>query len=170
MVSLLSLAGRAALQSSAVLLALLCISARAEAQRRSVEPFREFIGSWSGAGTISLANGSSEPIRCQAVYANGTDASNLRSTVRCASDSYKFELNSDVSYQAGTLSGNWREASRNISGSLTGSAEPGQITARIDAPGFAAGLALAARGKQQSVTLRSQGTELTGMSINLTRR
>ena len=164
-----TLSPRRALLGSALAASLALSLAPAHAER-TTSPFDDFVGQWAGNGTVSLANGASERIRCQAAYATGSDSSNLRSIIRCASDSYKFELNSDVSYQAGTLSGNWREASRNISGSLTGSAEPGQITARIDAPGFAAGLALAARGKQQSVTLRSKGTELTGISINLTRR
>ena len=37
-------------------------------------PFADFVGSWSGTGTISLANGSSERIRCQAAYAPGAAA------------------------------------------------------------------------------------------------
>jgi hypothetical protein len=117
-----------------------------------------------------MANGSSEPIRCRAEFASGTDANNLRSSVRCASASYNFELSSDITNQAGSLSGTWREVSRNISGVLSGSASPGQITARIETTGFAASLALAAQGKRQSVTLRSQSSALAGLNISLVRR
>ena len=140
------------------------------AQRGPAGPFDNFVGSWSGSGTISLTNGSNERIRCQAAHALGNDAYNLRSTLRCASDSYRFELNSDVNYRGGAISGAWREASRNLSGLLSGSARPGELAARIDTPGFSANLTLAARGDRQSVTLQSQGTELTGVSIALTRR
>jgi len=70
--------------------------AHAERGPQASGPFSDFVGSWAGSGTVNLANGSSERIRCNAAYATGSDSSNLRSVIRCASDSYKFELASDV--------------------------------------------------------------------------
>jgi hypothetical protein len=162
--------GRVGSAAAALTIMVSASPATSQGQRGSMEPFREFVGSWSGSGRISLAHGSSERIRCQVVHMTGSDAGNLRSRVRCASDNYRFELNSDVNYQVGALLGAWREVSRNVSGGLSGTASPGQITARINASGFSATLALAVRGRQQSITFNSQGAEFTGMEINLTRR
>ena len=144
--------------------------ALAERSSQNAGPFAALVGSWAGNGTVSLSNGSSERIRCQAAYATGTDLNNLRSVLRCASDSYKFELNSDVKDEGGKISGAWREATRNVTGPIAGTASGGDLQANIDMPGFAAGLSIATRGDKQLVSLRSQGSELTGISITFSRK
>ena len=56
-------------------LAMLLLVGSATAQTRATvgsasaeSPFAPLEGSWSGAGTIDLANGKHEPIRCRASY------------------------------------------------------------------------------------------------------
>src|SRR5215217_4710332 len=88
-----------------------------QAQQR---PFAGLAGSWAGSGTIGTSNGTRERIRCRASYAVSVGGSNLQLSLRCASDSYRFELNSDVRYAAGEISGNWSEVTRGIGGSLSG--------------------------------------------------
>jgi hypothetical protein len=149
---------------------LACLTGSLPAQAQQGGSFQGLVGSWSGNGTVTLANGSRERIRCQAAYALGNDANNLRSALRCASDSYKFELNSDVNSRAGALSGAWRESTRGLTGAVSGSVTGDDVKARIESPGFAADLSLATSGNRQTVTLNSQGTELSGVSITLTRR
>ena len=83
-------------------------------------PFAEMAGVWSGTGTISLDNGASERIRCRATYAVNGDGSGLNQNLICASDSYKFELKSNILAKNGSLSGTWSEVSRNVGGSLEG--------------------------------------------------
>jgi hypothetical protein len=144
--------------------------AHAERGSQASGPFSDFVGGWAGSGTVNLANGSSERIRCNAAYATGSDSNNLRSVIRCASDSYKFELASDVTDQGGKFTGVWREATRNIAGQIAGTSKPGELQAAIDMPGFKAGLNIATRGNRQVVSIQSQGTELAGVSINLARR
>ena len=53
-------------------------------------------GNWSGAGTVTLDDGSTERIRCRASYAVGAGGNGLNQTLICASDSYKFNLSSNV--------------------------------------------------------------------------
>src|SRR6266566_1664044 len=52
----------------------------------------------------------------------GGDGSNLSLNLKCASDSYNFNLTSDVEYQGGAIRGSWTEASRNASGTISGRA------------------------------------------------
>ena len=144
--------------------------ALAERSSQAAGPFAALVGSWSGSGTVSLANGSNERMRCQAAYATGNDLNNLRSVLRCASDSYKFELNSDVRDEGGKITGAWREATRNVTGPIAGTASGGDLQANIDMPGFAARLTIATQGNRQVVSVSSQGTDLTGVSITLNRR
>ena len=86
----------------------------------SPRPFAGFDGNWSGNGTVSLSDGSTERIRCKATYkVNGT-GNGLKQSLRCASDSYKFDLSSDVVSEGDEITGNWSETSRNIFGIRAG--------------------------------------------------
>src|SRR3982074_3923372 len=90
-------------------------------------PFAGLDGAASGNGTVALAGGRTERIRCKADYkVNGTGLG-LKQSLRCASDSYKFELSSDVTSYGDRISGNWSEASPSIFGHLQGTAGGGPI-------------------------------------------
>jgi hypothetical protein len=129
-------------------------------------PFAGFKGVWSGNGTVSLSDGSSERIRCRATYAVDGSGRALQQTLRCASDSYKFDLSSDVTSKGDRISGNWSEASRNIFGSLEGTAGGGQIEVFVQANGFAANLTLTTTGNKQTVQISSKG-EIRGVNITM---
>src|ERR1700675_3486002 len=81
-------------------------------------PFAGFAGAWSGNGTVALSDGTTERIRCKADYKVNDSGLGLKQSLRCASDSYKFELTSDVRSQGDRVSGSWSEASRNVFGNL----------------------------------------------------
>src|ERR1700674_3664249 len=131
-------------------------------------PFAGFDGAWSGNGTVALSDGTTERIRCKADYkVNGTGL-NLKQSLRCASDSYKFDLTSDVTSQGDRISGNWSEASRNVFGNLQGTAGGGQIDVFVEASGFAANLTLRTSGNRQTVSISSKG-EIRGVSITMTK-
>jgi hypothetical protein len=131
-------------------------------------PFAGFDGSWSGNGTVALSDGTTERIRCKASYKVDGGGSGLQQTLRCASDSYKFDLSSNVTTQGDRIIGTWSEASRNVNGNLQGTAGGGQIEVFVEAAGFAATLNLTTRGNKQSVSISSKG-EIRGVSINMVR-
>lgn len=134
-------------------------------------PFDGLRGSWAGAGTISLSDGSTERIRCRASQASYTVAgsgSELRQSLRCASDSYKFDLSSNVVSVGGNVSGTWSESTRNINGNLQGHASRNRIAVYVEAAGFAASLALTTNGSRQSVSISSKG-DIRSVSINMVR-
>jgi hypothetical protein len=146
----------------------LCIGLSASAGNAQSGPFAGFGGSWSGAGTVTLSNGSTERIRCKANYQVDAPGSGLRQTLRCASDSYKFDLSSNVTSREGNISGTWSEASRNLNGNLQGRVGDGQITVLVEAAAFAANLTMTTRGDKQSVSISSKG-EIKGVSISMVR-
>ena len=149
-----------------IALLLLALGARAESG-----PFAGLAGHWSGAGTISLGNGTRERIRCRAQYSVDSDGSHLQQSLRCASDSYRFDLTSDVMSQGGSqISGTWNEASRNMSGMIAGNARPGQFQVIVTSPSFSANLTLSTHGDRQSVEISAPpGGQFTGVSITLAR-
>jgi hypothetical protein len=144
--------------------AVLMLSATAGHAQSS--PFAGFNGTWSGNGTVSLSDGSTERIRCKADYKVDDSGTGLKQNLRCASDSYKFELSSDVTSQGNRISGNWSEASRNVFGNLQGTAGGGQIDVFVEAAGFAANLTLRTTGNRQTVQISSKG-DIRGVNITM---
>ena len=129
-------------------------------------PFAGFSGAWSGNGTVSLSDGSTERIRCKAEYQVNGSGLGLKQSLHCASDSYKFDLASDVTSQGNRISGSWTEASRNIFGNLQGTAGGGRIDVFVEANGFAANLTLTTTGNKQTVEITSKG-EIRGVNITM---
>jgi hypothetical protein len=127
-------------------------------------------GSWSGGGTLSTTDGGQERLRCRASYDVAGTGAELRLSLRCASESYTFDLASDVQYRGGVISGSWSEASRNASGTLSGRAAGNRIEALAKGASFSADLSLTTRGGRQTVSIRPQGTNITDVSLALERR
>jgi hypothetical protein len=131
--------------------------------------FAALAGTWSGGGTISTSRGGSERIRCRVSYAVSPSGSGLNQDLRCASDSYNFQVSSNIQNQAGALSGTWTEVTRNASGSVSGRMSGGSIQVAVNGPGFTAGLSITTRGNSQSVNIRPSGADITEVSVNLKR-
>lgn len=132
-------------------------------------PFAALVGEWTGAGHILVKDGGREAIRCRGTYTAAATGSGLNQVLRCASDSYRFDLTAKVTASGDTLSGNWNETSRNINGALTGSIKDGNIDALVEANGFAASMSMKISGNKQIVAIRSQSTDLRGVDITMTR-
>ena len=133
---------------------------------QSSGPFAGFDGQWSGTGTVALSDGTTEHIRCKAEYKVNTNGLSLKQKLDCASDSYKFDLTSDVTSNGDRISGNWAERSRNIFGNLQGTAGGGTIEVFVEANGFAANLTLHTTGTKQTVQISSKG-EIRGVNITM---
>ena len=142
----------------------------APSARADSGPFAGLAGNWSGAGTITLGTGGRENIRCRAQYTVGGDGTSMQQSLRCASDSYRFDLSSDVMAQGGQITGSWSESSRNMSGQIAGTARSGQFNVIVTSPSFSANLTMTTRGDRQSVDISAPpGGQLTGVSIVLAR-
>jgi hypothetical protein len=135
----------------------------------ATSPFLVMAGAWSGGGTLTMSSGTQERVRCRASYAVAKRGENLTLNLRCASDSYNFDLAGDVAYRGGTISGSWREAAHNAAGTISGHASGDHIVAAANGSNFAASLSLTTLGNRQSVAIRPQGIDVTGVSITLNR-
>jgi hypothetical protein len=139
-------------------------------QAQRAGPFTSLSGAWAGPGTISLNTGAKEKIRCRALYRVTETGADLQLELRCASDSYKFELQSNVSHgNGGAISGTWSEVTRGAIGTISGTSSGNQINLRANSPVFSAMLAVSTRSNQQSISIQSPGSEISAVSINLSR-
>jgi hypothetical protein len=149
----------------------LLIFAAGTALAQGSAAFARLAGQWTGSGSIELANGTREPIKCRATYDVLEERSNLQLNIRCASESYNFDLRGSATYSAGAITGVWSESTRNIAGTLSGRAEDGRFQVLAESPSFAATLTLLTHGNRQTVAIKSQDPQssVKGASISLRR-
>ena len=140
-----------------------------DAHAEGAGPFAKMAGSWSGAGSLTMANGAQERLRCRANYNVGGSGNQLRLNLRCASESYNFNLSGDVASKGRTLSGSWNETAHNASGTVSGQVNGDRIQAAARGDTFSAGLSLVTQGNRQTVSIRPQGTQVTGVSVTLSK-
>jgi len=141
----------------------------ASAAAAPVGPFAGLGGVWSGRGQVHLSDGSKESLRCRATYEVGSGGTAMHQALRCASDSYNFDLRTDVESQGDQISGNWTELTRSVSGKLSGQARHGRIEVRVQSDIFNAEVTLVSLGDRQTVTIFSPGSQINGVAISLRR-
>jgi hypothetical protein len=107
-----------------------------------------------------------ERIKCNAYYTGG--GAELGLAIRCASESYKIEIRSKLSYSGGRLSGNWEERTFNAQGNATGTAIPNKITLSISG-GVSGTMVVSYSKSRQNVSISTQGVALKSVSIALGR-
>ena len=135
----------------------------------AASPLSPLAGTWSGGGTLSTSDGMEERLRCRAAYDVGGSGSEVRLNLRCASQSFNFDLQSDALYRGGEITGNWSEATRNASGNISGRASGDHIEASAHGDSFSANLSLTTHGNRQTVSIRPQGANITAVSLSLSR-
>jgi hypothetical protein len=153
-----------ALRSFAIALGLLVVTDPAPVMAAQ---FNSFVGNWAGSGIITGRDGARERLRCRGTFTGGGNVLNMN--LRCASDSYKFELQSDIAGDGNNISGSWNEMTRRVYGSITGRIVGSRIEASAIAAGFTAAILLTARGHNQQVSIQSPGSEISEVSISLAR-
>ena len=160
-----------ALSVGGAAMVLLLAAVPVEAQRTADGdgPFAGLAGHWSGGGTITLASGEVERIRCRATYTVSSTGINLQQTLRCASDGSNFDLRSTVTHREGTIQGTWTEMTHNSRGAVSGGASDGVIEANVVGPDFSATLSVQTRGERQTVTINSRASTLRQVSISMAR-
>jgi hypothetical protein len=131
------------------------------------QPFEGLSGKWAGDGSIALTNGTTERLRCDATYAVSGGNENLDQTLRCASDSYKFDLRIALSDNNGAILGNWTEISKNVSGGISGRVSRGLIQVTARGQTFTAAVTVATHGSEQTVKIRAQSGDLSQVTITL---
>jgi hypothetical protein len=141
------------------------------AQTQGSGPFSSLAGNWAGGGSLAIGNSANESIRCRAQYRVGSGGATASLELRCASDSYKFELQSNVRYQNGEVLGDWSEKTRGAAGRVVGSIKGDQVNVRVEGQTFSALLSLTTRGDKQSISITGPvGREMSEASITLNRR
>lgn len=133
----------------------------------AADAFKALKGDWSGSGSARFTGGQSEKLRCSARYSGSSQ--NLSLNVKCASSSANINLTGSLAANGNKVSGNWAENSFGLSGSANGSSTGLSVRLRISGSttGF---LTLSVSGNRHNFSITSQGTSLTGVTVNMGRR
>ena len=132
-------------------------------------PFDELGGAWSGSGVVNLRTGSKERVRCKAKYVVKSNGYSIDQELTCASDAYKFEMNSNIVQQGDALSGIWFESVHRVAGKVVGRSNGSQIQVRAEGDTFTALLNVITHGDKQSLVMESPGSKVESVTIALTR-
>jgi hypothetical protein len=130
-------------------------------------PFSFLAGNWTGNGTIKVKSGQKERIRCKIGYIVPASGASFDQTLKCASDSYTFDAHSNVNHDNGSINGTW--SIYNLKGMVSGSANGNKINAKVRGDGLIVSVNVTTNGNAQSVFITSEGTDVTEVSIKLTK-
>jgi hypothetical protein len=131
-------------------------------------PFGGLTGTWRGSAQVKLSSGSSENLKCAAYY-NPKGDGELGLAIRCASAGNKIELRAQLALEGNRVTGQWEERTYNASGQVTGHGSDGRLILTIDGGAFKGSMAVRTTGSSQTVSIRTEGIALQGVSINLSR-
>ena len=152
-----------------VLLAFVGLACGSLEAASAAAPFTGLAGNWSGDGSIALTKGTTERLKCDANYVVGADGEKVDLKLRCASDSYRFDLRISLVDTAGAVLGNWSEPTQNVEGGISGTASNGLIKVTARGQSFTAAVTVTTRGAAQSVQINAQSGELSRVAITLRR-
>ncbi len=125
-------------------------------------------GRWSGWGSIVMAGGASEQVRCVVQYVAG-DGGTLRQSLKCASASARVEAEAELKLSGGEVSGKWTEHNYKAEGAVRGRASDAGLNLTIDGDHFSAAMAVTTAGCKQSIAIAPSGLDVARVSIALTK-
>lgn len=124
-------------------------------------------GRWSGWGSIVMAQGATEKVRCVVSYDVAGAA--LRQSLRCASAGYRVDADADLRLDGERISGRWSERNYSAEGSVTGRASAAGLNVTVEGDHFSAQMALITSRCRQAITIAPRGIDVARVSIELTR-
>ena len=130
--------------------------------------FEKIAGTWTGAGTVQVTGGQPERIRCRADY-SPSGPTQLHLALRCASDAFNLQIESDITQQGDRITGRFTETSVGASGTVSGTANADQLRVAVSGTGVSAQLTLLVRGETQGVTIAAQGSVAASAAVTLRR-
>lgn len=155
---------------AAIFVLALWLSASGSGHAQHAGPFGRLAGQWAGGGKIEMSDGTHERLRCRATY-DVLSPQNAQLSIRCASDSYKFNITSSVTIASSAVTGTWAESAHNVAGELSGKASGERIHVVAKSLSFNATMSLVTRGNHQSVVIKSQDPQssIKGVTLSLRR-
>lgn len=149
--------------------ALVLASAAAVAKAETEAMLASLAGRWSGWGSIVMAAGATEKVRCVVTYDIAATGSTLHQRLRCASASYRIDADADLELSDGAVAGRWSERNYAAEGTVKGRASAAGMNLSIEGDHFSAVMALTASPCNQAITIAPRGIDVARVSMELSK-
>ena len=130
-------------------------------------PVSLLAGRWSGPGSIAMASGETEQMRCVATYFVENNGGSVRQNLRCASQGYKIDAITKLIVAGSRVSGAWEERTWATAGSIKGDIQADGFSLTIDGQGFTAAMAVKTSNCNQSISITPRGNTVARISMTL---
>jgi hypothetical protein len=131
------------------------------------DPIDDLAGFWSGTGSVTLASGNTERVKCQVFYKTSGSNTQLKQTLRCASTDYAINATADLEVKAGQVTGNWEEKTYAVKGEVTGRYSGENFNLTITGANFTAAMNMTLSACKQAINITPKGLDVTKVTIGL---
>lgn len=137
-------------------------------------PFEAFAGRWVGEGRLGFratdnSQINTEQVKCRVTYQPSDSGHSLHQSIRCAAQGGNIDVQTDVKHANGTLTGTWKELTRDWAGAVTGSAKDKALRVRISSENLSANMNIQLRDAKQVIEIQFINSALIGLTLLLTR-
>jgi hypothetical protein len=129
------------------------------------ETLDPFAGSWRGGGTMTLADGRSERVRCS-VNVRSKGPSYATQSMKCASTGHDISVGSNMVLEGGRISGSWHN-NKGESGGLSGSLRGNALNVILGGAKVSASVVSSVSKCNLSVKLNGRMGSITRISVRL---
>jgi len=133
----------------------------------TASPIDDMSGYWSGSGSVVLANGNTERVKCVVTYKIGEGGNQIKQSMRCASADYNINASADLNVKGAQVTGSWEEKTYSAVGEVSGRYSGSSLVLSIKGANFTASMNLTLSSCKQSISIVPQGLEVTRISIGL---
>jgi hypothetical protein len=133
----------------------------------TASPIDDLVGYWTGAGSVTLANGNTERVKCAVTYKVTDGGNQIRQSMRCASTDYSINASADLKLKGQQVSGSWEEKTYSAVGQISGRYTGSSFVLSIQGANFSAALNVTLSNCKQSINITPQGLDVTKITIGL---
>lgn len=137
-------------------------------EANAASPLESLVGYWQGVGKIAMTSGKTERVKCAVSYRAG-EANSVKQTLRCSSPDYTINALAEIKVNGAAVTGSWEERTYSTTGEITGRQAGHMLTLNIKGASFAAALNVSTINCKQTINIAPQGTEVSRISIDLTK-
>jgi hypothetical protein len=127
----------------------------------------ELTGYWTGTGSVTLASGTTERVKCAVTYKVSDSGGQIKQTIRCASTDYSINALADLRVKGEQVSGSWEEKTYAATGQVTGRYTGSSFVLSIQGGSFTAAMNVTLSACKQSINISPQGLDVNRISIGL---
>lgn len=124
-----------------------------------IDPLASLAGRWVGMATMISESGPASNFKCVVTYIPRKDIKGMRQTLRCEDGAnFKLHAATDLALDGDKVTGAWQDKINDIGGTVAGIVTPTGFDVQLSGEFFAAHMAVAGQGCDQSVRVMPQNS------------